>query len=36
MSAADLWWRIFELTGSVTAYLMYRRFRILQPDPVRP
>lgn len=26
MSTADLFWRLFELTGSVAAYLLYRRF----------
>ncbi|MEW6522597.1 MAG: YqzL family protein [Bacillota bacterium] len=25
MSTADLFWRVFELTGSVAAYLMYKR-----------
>ncbi|NPV52037.1 MAG: YqzL family protein [Firmicutes bacterium] len=24
---ADFFWRIFEATGSITAYLIYRRLR---------
>ncbi|HHY47122.1 MAG TPA: YqzL family protein [Firmicutes bacterium] len=27
MLTADFFWRIFEVTGSITAYLMYRRLR---------
>ncbi|MBP8619981.1 MAG: YqzL family protein [Firmicutes bacterium] len=23
---ADLFWSVFEMTGSVTAYLLYRRY----------
>ncbi|WP_131917581.1 YqzL family protein [Heliophilum fasciatum] len=25
MFSADLFWRIFETTGSITAYLLYRK-----------
>ncbi|HHV61097.1 MAG TPA: YqzL family protein [Firmicutes bacterium] len=25
---ADFFWRIFEATGSITAYLIYRRLRM--------
>ncbi|WP_091544011.1 YqzL family protein [Alkaliphilus peptidifermentans] len=25
MKTADVFWRIFELTGSVTAYMMYKK-----------
>lgn len=26
--SADFFWRLFEATGSITAYLIYRRLRI--------
>ncbi len=29
MLTADFFWRLFETTGSVTAYLLYRQFRAL-------
>lgn len=27
MLTADFFWRLFESTGSITAYLLYRQFR---------
>lgn len=27
MLTADFFWRLFETTGSITAYLLYRQFR---------
>ncbi|HLT58204.1 MAG TPA: YqzL family protein [Limnochordales bacterium] len=27
MLTADFFWRLFESTGSVTAYLLYRQFK---------
>ncbi|HEY8496201.1 MAG TPA: YqzL family protein [Limnochordales bacterium] len=29
MLTADFFWRLFESTGSVTAYLLYRQFKAL-------
>ncbi|HCC32546.1 MAG TPA: YqzL family protein [Bacillota bacterium] len=26
MLTAELFWRIFEVTGSISAYLLYRRY----------
>ncbi|MDQ7793861.1 MAG: YqzL family protein [bacterium] len=26
MLTAELFWRIFEVTGSISAYLLYKRF----------
>ncbi|MGI6081854.1 MAG: YqzL family protein [Firmicutes bacterium] len=28
MSAAELFWKIFEATGSVAAYLLYRQLKV--------
>ncbi|REJ34483.1 MAG: YqzL family protein [Bacillota bacterium] len=27
MLTADFFWKVFESTGSITAYLLYRQFR---------
>lgn len=28
MTAAEFFWKLFELTGSVLAYLLYRKFSL--------
>ncbi|WP_090444767.1 YqzL family protein [Natronincola peptidivorans] len=30
MRIAEAFWRIFELTGSITAYIMYKKLEINQ------
>ncbi|WP_090553501.1 YqzL family protein [Natronincola ferrireducens] len=30
MKTADTFWRIFELTGSIKAYMMYKKLRMNQ------